>query len=287
MKKLLSIIFAAIFLSSSALAQNATSIQGVPILAPPAGQPSPAYQPCPNCAPLDGLVPTYQSAANGGLGAFVLNVPHIAGGPSALTAITSILPLNISLVGNQWNFIDTTPTLCTAPPLPGPYCYFRGGLASYPNGGYWNVTDGIATFAGKSGTIYYVGVFVGTYQEPHTGFTIQPDMINGGPAQNQYQYVGGGVGQATGPDNTIFQVHFSAHLIYCGANGASNSGSIGPVACEIRVAVFPQTPGGAFNAMLGAAGTPPAPGSVGSLPASGGMPAGYASHYYTGQERGL
>lgn len=284
MKYALALLY--IVFSTSVYAADATSIAGVPINSPPAGYPNPTYQPCPNCASLTGLVPIYRAEINGGAGGFQLNVPQIAGGPSALTAIPGVLPVNIALTNNKWNFIDSAPLLCSGPPLPV-YCYFRGGLVAYPNGGYWNLRDGIATFAGKSGTIYDVGVFVGAYQEPATGFAIQPNMINGGPLQDHYQYVGGGSTQCAGPDNYICQVHFSANLIYCGANGASDSGSVGPVACEIRVAVFPHSPTGAFNAILGVVGSPPGPGSVGPLPINGGTPQGYVTNFYLEQERGL
>lgn len=274
------------FFCASALAADATSIVGVPINPPPVGYPNPTYQPCPNCSSLTGLVPIYRAEINGGAGGFQLNVPQIAGGPSAMTAMPG-LPVILSIPGNQWTFLDTAPTLCVQPPLPGPYCYFRGGMAAYPNGGYWNLRDGIITISGHSGTRYDVGVFVGTYQEPATGFAIQPDMINGGPSQDKYQYIGGGTKTCVGPDWSLCQIHFSAHLIYCGANGASDSGSIGPRACEIRVAIYPYSAAN-DNAVMGAgagAGTP-LPGSVGPLPGPG-TPQGYTTNYYLEQARGL
>lgn len=251
----------------SASAQNATSLQGMPIVTPPASYPPTTYQPCPNCAPLDGLGPVFNSA----LGGYVLDVPHVSGGWSSFNTI-------ISLVNNQWNWLDTPADGCSTPPLPGPYCFFRGGLAAYPNGGFWNLTDGVLTVAGPSGTIYYVNVYVGTNVEPHTGYWLQPDMINGGADQTHYQRVGGGSRQCDGPDNSMCQINFSGHLIFCGANGPTG---IGPQACEIRVAVYPAT--SRPTAITALMGSIPPYGPTGQ----GGVQAGFATYFYLSQERGL
>jgi hypothetical protein len=155
LKSLITAVALSFAIVGSALGADATSIEGTPIIAPPTGFPNPTYQGCPNCASLDGLVPMYKSSQNG----YVITMPQIAGGPSALTA-------NQALIGNQWNWLDDAPNHCTAPPLP-PYCYFRGGMVAYPNGGYWNLRDGVATFAGQSGVEY--DILIGPDPVTHQG----------------------------------------------------------------------------------------------------------------------
>jgi hypothetical protein len=273
MRRLLLLVSSVLFLSNGAIAQDATSIQGTPIVAPPVGFPAPGFQPCPNCSSLDGLSLSYSSGANSGSGGYVINVPHISGGPSSINE-------NHQLIGNQWNWLDWGPLGCSGPPLPV-YCYFRtSGFVAYPNGGVWNLRDGILTVAGESNVEYDIQVYVGTYQEPHTGFWLQPDMLNGGPLQDHYQLVGGGGGTCAGPRDTPCQIKFSAHLIYCPANPTGSiPGATGPQACEIRVAVYPKTTSADVWA-LGLIG--PDSGTH-----QGGVRFGYVSNYYLEQARGL
>ncbi len=271
----------AIFLGcSQSFAQNATSIQGVPVAAPPSGMPGPGYQPCPNCASMDGLSLTYRTAP-GGSDKLMFGPPAVAGGPSNWPPDSNPAHLNKALPGYTWTWIDTDPTYCSTPPLPGPYCFFRSGFTAYPNGGYWNLRDGIATIDGLSNVEYDIAVYVGTYLEPHTGYWAQPDMYNGGPLQDHYQYVGGGGGGCPGPTHSPCQIKFSAHLIYCGANGGTggNPIGIGPIACEIRVAIYPKT---ADNSavLLGLIAPDP-------VSHQGGVPMFHASGYYLEQQRGL
>src|SRR6267142_5591727 len=158
-----------IFSHILAHAQDATSLQGTQIITPPANYPNANFQPCPNCAPLDGLSPVYHFNNNG----FVFDVPHIAAGWSSWNTTAA-------LVGNQWNWMDGPPTSCYQPPGQANYCFFRQGLVGYPNGGFWELTDGMLTFSTPSGTQIDIVVYMGTNAEPHTGYWLQPDMINGG-----------------------------------------------------------------------------------------------------------
>lgn len=194
-----------------AVAQNATSIWGIPIQPPPPDLFSPE-------APPSGDTPD-------GIGLFIdPTTGTLAWQRGRITSGPSALGWNAALTGNTQNI------------LVGPVDAqgFRPGLAAYVPPGVWDV-EGRVVIAGPSNVEYDVLVM--------QGHELSPDPNRAGIVSEAPQVVGGGVGTSAGPAWMPFSIPFAAYSVqFAGQPGQAN---------EIAVWVYPKMSGQAGAALGG------------------------------------
>ena len=166
----------------SAVAQNATSIWGIPITPPPPNIFAPDPPPGGDTADGTGLF------IDPSTGTINWLQPHLAHGPSALGE-------NVPIALRAWTM------LAGGIDAGG----FRPGLASYPPRGVWEL-HGRVVLVGPSNTEYNAIVTQGTQLSPdpaRAGFLTEQRIIVGGGVQTSPPTTGGGIGLVLLPDGTV------------------------------------------------------------------------------------